>query len=170
MKTEGNERQVSSVSPTLSLFRASRSPQVTYLPLVQVYRTTFTLVMQPLRRDNTPTRLGRFLWPPNTVSMDTKTAIAKIVIVTAKQSRALSPQRSQPPRRQRDATTAWVQSQYTCRERARFRVARNAAPCCRQFRRPVYAQSAASRCTPASSACISIRAAASSACSLSRNV
>jgi hypothetical protein len=72
--------------------------------------------------------------------------------------------RSLPPRWQ-EGITAWARVRSTCRAPARFPAAPSAAPFCNKSRPPDFVPSAASSCTPASSACILIRASVSSACS-----
>jgi hypothetical protein len=103
---------------------------------------------------------GEGLWPLNTVNM---------VIRTATASRTKGQEKSLGARRLRSGTTRLDRDQSTCQARARFHDARSAVRCCRESRGMGSARSAALSCTRASSAPISIRGAASNACSQSRS-
>src|SRR5271155_598335 len=73
------------------------------------YRTKFTLVLKRRRRDNTPT-FSEVAWP-NTVNMDIRTAIAKTSRVRGPENwgpEKKTHEKSRPPSRRPDATTAWA--------------------------------------------------------------
>lgn len=113
-----------------------------------------------------PHARGRFIWP-NTVNLDTRTAIGNRVV----RSRGRRLRRNARAVR-RVGTTRWAPNRSIYRALASYRDVHNAEPCCRAWRPrgKGSVRSVVLRCTRASSAPTSIRAAGSSACSRSRSV